>query len=76
MTQTRVATPTQNYSESEDLVFEIGDEDIETKKKRADDDRVGFGLETEPEDEIEAEDADLLEDFDEFEWSDESEELE
>lgn len=76
MTQTSVATPTQNYSENDDLVFEIGDEDIETKKKRADDDRVGYGLEIEPDEEPEVEDSDPLDEFEEFEWSDEGEEAE
>ncbi len=76
MTHQSVATPTQNYLESEDLVLEIGDEDIETKKKRADDDRVGYGVEAE---ESEDEPADVDEDIDDFEgfedW-DEEEELE
>jgi hypothetical protein len=76
MTQTSVATPTQNYSENDDLVFEIGDEDIETPKKKHDDDHVGYGIEAEPEDEAEPEEHDPLEDFEDFEWSDEGEDVE
>ncbi len=76
MTQKSVATPPQNYLE-DDLIFEIGDEDIETpKKKRADDDHVGYGIETEAEDEPEEEPEDPLDGFDEFEWSDEEGDLE
>lgn len=77
MTQTSVATPTQNYLENDDLVFEIGDEDTETKKKHVDDDRIGYGVETETEDEADVEDADSLDDeFEDFEWSEEGEDSE
>jgi hypothetical protein len=74
MTQTSVVTPTQNYSESDDLIFEIGDEDIETKRKHTPDDRVGYGVEAESEDEVEPEDSDPLDEFDDFGWADEVEE--
>lgn len=73
MTQMSVAIPTQNYSESDDLIFEIGDEDIETKRKHVPDDRVGYGVEAEPEDEVEPEDLEPDE-FDDFGWADEVEE--
>lgn len=72
MTQKSVAAPTQNYSENEDLVFEIGDEEVETKKKRGDDDHLGYGHETEPVDEDivadEDEDDDGLDEFSGFDW--------
>lgn len=78
MTQKSVATPPQNYLENDDLIFEIGDEDeIETpKKKRADDDHIGYGIETESEEDVEEEVEDPLDGFDEFEWSDEEGDLE
>lgn len=76
MTHLSVATPTQNYSESDDLIFEIGDEDIETKKKHADD-RVGYGVESDvEEDDIEVgDDDDTIDEFADFDedWDDNSE---
>lgn len=72
MTQARVATPTQNYLENEDLVFEIGDEETETRKKRGDDDHLGYGHETEPEEEdIVEEDDDIDDEFSDFDWAEE-----
>lgn len=74
MAQESVATPTQNYLENEDLVFEIGDEESETKKKRGDDDHLGYGHETEPVDEDIVSDDDEdgeLDEFSGFDWADE-----
>ncbi|OGM93660.1 hypothetical protein A2524_03690 [Candidatus Wolfebacteria bacterium RIFOXYD12_FULL_48_21] len=74
MAQESVATPTQNYLENEDLVFEIGDEEIETKKKRGDDDHVGYGQEAEPADDdiVSGDEEDVeLEEFSGFDWADE-----
>lgn len=71
-----VVAPTQNYLESEDLIFEIGDEEVETKKKR-DDDHAGYGhedIESE-EGEVEVED-DSLDEFDDFDWGEDDEVLE
>lgn len=77
MTQHSVATPVQNYVESEDLIFEIGDEDIETpNKKKVPDDHVGYGFETEPDEEGVVEDDDLIEEFEDFEWGDEGDDIE
>lgn len=80
MTQKSVATPTQNYLENEDLVFEIGDEEIETKKKRGDDDHVGYGHEVDPADEdISSGDDDgdgELDEFSGFDWADEEDVIE
>ena len=74
MAQESVATPTQNYLENEDLVFEIGDEEIETKKKRGDDDHFGSGQEAEPADDdiVSGDEEDVeLEEFSGFDWADE-----
>lgn len=74
MTQESVAAPTQNYLENEDLVFEIGDEEVETKKKRGDDDHLGYGHEAETADEdiVPDEDEDgELDEFSGFDWADE-----
>ncbi|EKD24327.1 MAG: hypothetical protein ACD_81C00052G0001 [uncultured bacterium] len=75
MTQERIATPILNYSESEDLIFEIGDEEPTTTKKSANDDRVGYGHEVEPDEEsdIVEEDDDILDEFSDFDWDDEEE---
>ena len=61
MAQHSIATPAQNYVESEDLVFEIGDEEP-AKKKRGNDDRIGFGHEAESSDD----DFEGGEEFDDF----------
>lgn len=71
-----VVTPVQNYLESEDLIFEIGDEETDPKKK-PDDDRVGFGHDgddIETEEPEEDPDADTLDEFDDFEWGDDEDE--
>lgn len=74
MTQHSVATPVLNYVESEDLIFEIGDEDIETPKKKSDDGRDGYGFETEQDEETVAdEDDDSIDEFEDFGWGEESE---
>ncbi|OGM93382.1 hypothetical protein A2333_03005 [Candidatus Wolfebacteria bacterium RIFOXYB2_FULL_49_7] len=74
MAQENVAAPAQNYLENEDLVFEIGDEEVETKKRRGDDDHVGYGQETEPADDdiiSDDEEEDGIEEFSGFDWADE-----
>lgn len=77
MAQHSVATPIQNYVESEDLIFEIGDEDIETpKKKGADDDHAGYGFETESNEDEVVEGSDDIEEFEDFEWGDEGDDIE
>lgn len=78
MTQHSVATPVQNYVESEDLIFEIGDEeDIETPgKKKVPDDHAGYGFEAEADEEDIVEDDDTVEEFEDFEWGDEGDDLE
>ncbi|AKM77931.1 MAG: hypothetical protein UY31_C0017G0013 [Candidatus Wolfebacteria bacterium GW2011_GWE1_48_7] len=73
MTHQRVATPVQNYVESEDLIFEIGDEDIETPKKKVADDHVGYGFEAEPEEDDVVGSEDEIDEFADFEWGDEEE---
>lgn len=78
MTQHSVATPVQNYVESEDLIFEIGDEDdIETpKKKSVDDDHAGYGFETESDEDDTLDNGDDIEEFEDFEWGDEGDDIE
>lgn len=74
MAQKSVAAPPQNYSDSEDLIFEIGDEEVEPKKRRGDDDHLGYGHEAEPIDEhpdAADDDDDDLEEFSGFDWADE-----
>lgn len=71
----RVITPVQSYLKDEDIMFEIGDEDIETPKKSgADDDHAGYGFETEEEEGEEPEEP--VDEFSDFEWGDEGEDME
>ena len=78
MAHNGISAPVRNYTESEDLIFEIGDEETTPRKKRSSDDHVGYGIETEPDELGDIEDGgDSFEEFsDEFEWENEGDNIE